>query len=95
MALIGVGSAIGHGEQTSSIMFELLRNFIFKRLAINTLSSFTGVGWISSLYDEAFNVAMELCFVVGSDRTEGEKVFGCFGCLLAKEFYFNVSMGCN
>jgi hypothetical protein len=76
-------------------MFEFLTNFIFKRLAINTLSSFAGVGWISSLDDEAFNVAMECCFVVGSDRTKGKKVFGCFGCLLAKEFYFNVSMSCN
>jgi len=54
LASVGVGTTIGHGYDSPSIVLQVIDDFVFERLAIDTLALFAGASRISSLNDEAF-----------------------------------------
>ena len=54
LATVGVGSAVGHRDESSTVMFEAFHELVFKRLAVDAVTCLTGSGGVSSLDDEAW-----------------------------------------
>jgi hypothetical protein len=54
----------------------------------------TSVGWITALYNKAFDTAVKDRIVVLATCSKGEKVFTGLGTKLAVKLNLNVAMGC-
>lgn len=52
LTAVGIGAAIRHRNDPSSIVFDCINDLIFKRCSIYTFAYFSRARWVSSLNDE-------------------------------------------
>lgn len=72
-------------------MFKLFLKFIFELAIPYGGSSFTRIGGISGLNDEAFYVPVKQAIVIVPTGTERKEILACLRAHLAKQFYFDVT----
>ena len=94
MHLLGIGSGIGHGQNSLSLMLQI-KVFIGKLLTVDALASGTVViGKVSSLTHKVGNHAVEGAALESKAllaSAECTKVFGRLGCNIGTQFKGNAT----
>jgi hypothetical protein len=95
LAAVGVGTLVGHAQNTALVVLELGLDLIFKRLTVDARAVLGRSGSRrTSLDHEGWDEAVERRVIVGVGCTEGEEVVGCLGAGAAEELEFEVAVGC-
>jgi|GEM_PF-2486997 len=90
LTAVGVTSSIGHGDGSLD-MSELGREFVVKFLAVDTLATHPGSGWITSLDHKITDNAVENHSVVVPLASKSDEISTSSRCLCDEEFDCNSS----
>jgi hypothetical protein len=95
LAAVGVGTLVGHAQDTALVVLELRFDLIFKRLTVDarTILGCSG-SRRTSLDHEGWDEAMEGRVIVGVGCAKGEKVVGRLWAGAAEELEFEIAVGC-
>ena len=74
MRPVGVGTRVGHGEDTPRVVLQRVVDFVDKRATPDRLPAFAGSRWVPGLDHEALDVAVKEAVVVIVGRAKSQKV---------------------
>lgn len=95
LAAVGVGTLVGHAQNTALIVLELRLDFIFKWLTIDAGTVLCRSGRRRAGLDhERRNETVEGRVIIGVGCAEGEEVVRRLGTGAAEELELEVAMGC-
>lgn len=94
LAAVGVGTLVGHAQNTALIVLELRLDLIFEGLTIDTGTVLCRSGRRRAGLDhERRNETVEGRVIIGVGCAEGEEVVRRLGTCAAKELEFEVAVG--
>lgn len=79
LTAVGIGSAVGHAQDSRTRVFEVGMDLVFEFLAVDGAASSAGAGGITGLDHKVGDDAVEDDIVVVSALREGREILACLG----------------